>query len=229
MKIKKGKLIVLEGTDGSGKGEQFGRLVKRLKDQGLSVGTFDFPQYGQPSAFFIEQYLNGKYGGWKEVGPYKASVFYALDRFDVGLQISQAIKEGKICVFNRYVGSNMGHQGTKIANGKKLKEYWKWVQHFEYEIMGIPRPDISIILYMSADIARKLVGKKDLREYLAGKKRDIHEEDIVHLDKAGKMYLKMAKLFPKDFKVIKCFKEGSPLARQEIHEKIYAEVKKYLK
>jgi dTMP kinase len=213
--------IVLEGTDGSGKTEQFKKLVKRLKTEGYKTATFDFPQYGKPSAFFVEQYLNGQYGGWEEVGPYKASVFYALDRFDVGFEISKALKEKKICVSNRYVSSNMGHQGAKIDDEKELISFLKWVARFEYEIMGIPRPDISIILHMPAEIAQKLVDKKGSREYLGGKKRDIHEEDLKHLKQAERTYLRIAELFPSNFIVVECFENGSILSIDEIHEKIY--------
>ncbi len=220
--------IVLEGTDGSGKSEQFKKLFARLEKEGHKVATFDFPQYGEPSAFFVEQYLDGKYGGWKEVGPYRASVFYALDRFAVGLKITQAIKRGEIIISNRYVSSNMGHQGAKIKDGKELEEFLKWVKNFEYGIMGIPRPDITIILHMPAEIAQKMVDKKGPREYLKGKKRDIHEDDLEHLEWAEKVYLKIAELFPNDFMVIECVENGKLLSIDEIHKKVYEIVKKRL-
>ncbi len=221
--------IVLEGTDGSGKTEQFKLLIKRLGEEGYPIATFDFPQYGKPSAFFVEQYLNGKYGGWEDVGPYKASVFYALDRFDVGLKITEALKAGKIVVSNRYVGSNMGHQGAKITDRKELMKFLKWVYRFEYEIMGIPRPAISIILHMPAEIAQGFVDKKGAREYVGGIKRDIHEADIKHLERAEQTYLKIAELFPKDFAVVECYENGRVLSIDEIHQKVYEIVEKILK
>jgi dTMP kinase len=221
--------FVLEGTDGSGKTEQFTALIRRLKEEGYPVETFDFPQYGKPSAFFVEQYLNGKYGGWEEVGPYKASIFYAIDRFDIGLQISKALKEGKVCVSNRYVASNMGHQGAKITDQKELMKFLKWVYRFEYEIIGIPRPVISIILHMPAEIAQGLVDKKGAREYVGGVKRDIHEADIRHLKRAEQTYFKIAELFPKDFAVVECYENGRILSIDEIHQKVYEIVEKILK
>ncbi len=214
--------IVIGGTDGSGKTEQFKKLLARLEKDGYRVATFDFPQYGKPSAFFVEQYLNGKCGGWEEVGPYRASVFYAVDRFDVGLKIDQAKKRGEIVISNRYVESNMGHQGAKIKNEKELEKFLKWVQKFEYQVMEIPRPDITIILHMPAEISQKMVDKKGPREYLEGKRRDIHEEDLKHLERAEKVYLKMAELFPEDFLVIECVENGKLLSIDDIHEKVYS-------
>src|SRR2546423_12717689 len=128
---QKGKFIVLEGTDGSGKTTQFKKLIDRLEKE-HEVTTFDFPQYAKPSSYFVKEYLNGRYGTLAEVGPYRASIFYALDRFDVGREISKWLKEDKIIVSNRYVSSNMGHQGAKIKDIKERKEYFKWIDQFEF-------------------------------------------------------------------------------------------------
>src|SRR5215217_2684791 len=98
---RRGTFLVIEGTDGSGKGTQFKKLVERLEGEGYEVAQFDFPQYGQPSAYFVEQYLNGKYGTAEEVGPYTGSVFYALDRYQAAPAIRQALSEGKIVLANR--------------------------------------------------------------------------------------------------------------------------------
>ena len=101
----KGAFIVIEGTDGTGKGTQSQKLVKYLKNKGQEVVLFDFPQYDKPSSYFVQQYLNGKYGEIEEVGAYKASLFFALDRFDASSQIRKALEEGKIVVSNR-INSN---------------------------------------------------------------------------------------------------------------------------
>ncbi len=223
--MRKGKFIVIEGIDGSGKGEQFKLLLARLKREGFKAATFDFPQYGKPSAFFVERYLNGYYGGWKEVGPFRASVFYSLDRFDVGPKISRWISRGQVVISNRYVPSNMGHQGAKIENIKKRKEFLRWVYDFEYGIMGIPKPDFSIILHVPHDTAYDLISKKHSRGYLNGKKRDIHEKDKSHLKRAESTYLEMAKMFPKDFVLIECVKNGKLLSMKEIHELVWRRVK----
>jgi dTMP kinase len=221
--------IVLEGTDGSGKTEQFKRLTAGLIAGGFKVATFDFPQYGSPSSYFVKEYLNGRYGGWKEVGPYKASLFYALDRFDVGRQIKEVLADGRIVISNRYVGSNLGHQGSKIKNGVERRKFFEWDYELEYKILGIPRPDLNIILHVPAETAQGLVDKKGGREYIGGVKRDIHEADLNHLRAAERAYLEIAELFPKDFKLVECVENGRLLSIDEIHEKVLRVVQHFLK
>ena len=138
-----GKFIVIDGTDGSGKGTQTKILVKRLENLGYDVAMADFPQYGQASAGLVEQYLNGNYGTAEEVGPYKASIFYACDRYDASFKIRKWLEEGKIVISNRYVTANMGHQGGKISNRKKRKKYFDWLYELEYKIFNIPKVEVS--------------------------------------------------------------------------------------
>lgn len=227
-KNKKGKLIVIEGTDGTGKGTQFLRLIERLRKTERKISTFDFPQYDKPSSFFVTQYLNGKYGTADQVGPYKASVFYAVDRFDIAPDIRKKKAAGDLLISNRYVESNMGHQGAKIKSRKERLKFFKWLKEMEYEILGIPRPDLCIILHMPAEIAQKLVDKKAKRGYIKGKKRDIHEADINHLKLAEKTYLEIAGLFPKTHVVVECVEKGRLLSIDEVHEKIWKIVKNHI-
>lgn len=223
-----GKFIVLEGTDGSGKTAQFKKLVARLKTKGFEVATVDFPQYASSSSYFVREYLNGRYGGWKEVGPYKASVFYALDRFDVSRKIKKWLEMGKIVVANRYVASNMGHQGAKISERPKRIKFLKWLDEFEHEILEVPHPTLTVVLHVPAEIAQALVDKKGAREYIGGVKRDIHEADLKHLKQAEQVYLEITKLFPKDFRLIECVKNGKLLTIEEIHERVWKIVTKIL-
>lgn len=217
--------IVLEGTDGSGKTEQFKKLAAKLIADDYEIATFDFPQYDKPSSYFVKEYLNGRYGSWEETGPYKASLFYALDRFDVGRQLKSVLAEGRIVISNRYVGSNLGHQGSKIRDDAERRKFFEWDYHLEYDILGIPRPDLNIFLHMPAVIAQALVDEKGAREYVGGVKRDIHEADINHLKNAEKAYLEMVKLFPKDFKLVECVENGKLLSIEKIHEKVWAVVR----
>ena len=228
--MKKGKFVVIEGTDGSGKTKQAKKLIARLRKMGHKVAEFDFPQYGKSSSFFVREYLNGNYGTSDEVGPLKGSLFYALDRFDAGFSIRKAEKEGRICISNRYIGSNMGHQGGKILTKKGRREYFKWLNELEFEILGIPKPDLNIILHVPAEIAQKLVDNKsaNMRKYANGKKRDIHEADIKHLKHAEMVYLEIAKLFPKNFVLVECVEKGRLLSIDEVHEKIWKIVKKVI-
>lgn len=211
---------MIEGTDGSGKSLQTGLLVQKLHDKGHRVEQISFPQYGKPSAALVEDYLNGKFGSADEVGPYRASILYAVDRFAAAPQIRAWLSEEKIVIANRYVASNMGHQGGKIKDEEERKTYFEWNYNLEYTILGIPKPDINIILHVTPEISQKLVDKKGEREYLKGKKRDIHENDLNHLKDAEQSYLHIAKLYP-EFKLIECIKDGIMQSPQSIHELIW--------
>lgn len=219
---------MLDGIDGSGKSVQTKLLIKRLKKTGHKVALISFPQYGQKSAGPIEEYLNGIYGSAQEVGPYRASVLYAVDRFAAANKIRTWLKQGKIVVANRYVASNMGHQGGKIKNAAARKKFFLWNDNLEYKIFGIPRPNLNIILHVTPKIAQQLVDKKGAREYLKGVKRDIHEADIKHLANAERTYLEIAKLFSK-YKLVECVAKNQILPIKTIHEKIWKIVTSGLK
>ncbi|MFA4834097.1 MAG: dUTP diphosphatase [Patescibacteria group bacterium] len=220
---RSGKFIVIDGTDGSGKATQTQMLVAKLEKLGLAVAMVDFPQYGQKSAGLVEKYLNGEYGEADEVGPYRASIFYACDRYDASFKIKKWLKEGKIVIANRYVTANMGHQGGKIANPLERKNYFSWLYALEYEIFNIPKPDLNIILHVNARLAQKLVDQKGHRDYVNGAKRDLHEADINHLRRAEQVYLEIAKTFP-DFTLVECTREGQIMGKEEIHNLIWEEI-----
>lgn len=218
--MKHGLFILIEGTDGSGKTLQTKILVKRLKKLGRKVQEISFPRYGNKSSALVEDYLNGKFGSAREVGPYRASVFYALDRYAASFDIKKWLKQGKIVVCNRYVGSNLAHQGGKISNKSERKKYFAWDYNLEYNIFGIPKPDISIILHVTPKISQELVDKKGEREYLHGKKRDIHEDDLNHLSDAERAYLQIAKIF-NDYILVECVEKNKILQPKIIHQKIW--------
>lgn len=226
--MAKGKFIVLEGTDGSGKTEQTFRLASRLRDEGYSVVDFDFPRYNEPSSWFVKEYLNGRFGSFEEIGPKIASIFYAMDRYAASPGIRSAIERGDVVVSNRYVASNLGHQGSKIVNSDERKEYFQWDYDLEYRINKIPKPDINIILHVPAEIAQQLVSAKSDRKYLEGKKKDIHEESLEHLKRTENVYLELAELFPNDFVVVECVENGKLSSVEEIHQKIWEIVRKIL-
>lgn len=226
-----GKLIVFEGLDGSGKSTQSKLLFNRLKSKGLKVCKIDFPQYGKKSAGLVEEYLNGKYGNAKEVGPWVASLFYACDRYDASFLIKKWLKQGSIVISDRYVASNIGHQGGKIKNKKQREKYLKWLHELEYEIFNIPKPDITFILKISPKLSKKMAPKihdsekqKKRKQYLGKKVRDIHEKDIQHLAQALSSYLEAARLFPRDFEIIECISKGKLMPLDKIHEIIWKKV-----
>jgi len=227
-----GKFIVFEGIDGSGKATQTNLLVKYFKKQSHKVATIDFPQYGTKSAGLVEEYLNGKYGSAKEVGPYRASIFFACDRYDASFKTRQWLKEGIIVVSDRYVASNIGHQGGKIKDKEKRGKFIRWLHNLEYEIFKIPKPDLTFILKTSPNVAWEMVaqiGSKEKKEkrkfYLGGKTRDIHEEDLSHLRPALDSYIEVAEEFPNDFELIECLENGKLLSPEVIHQKILEIIK----
>ncbi len=241
MAAAKGKFIVIEGTDGSGKGTQFQKLVERLNVGHVSLATFDFPQYGKPSAYFVEQYLNGRYGALEEkdgglfkldrvdaVSPEAASLFFALDRFDIRKDMNDALAAGKLVLSNRYVTSNMGHQGAKIARKADRTRYLKWLDNIEYGILGAARPDVVILLHVPAAIAQQLIAKKAERKYLEGAKKDIIEKNLEQLKKAEAVYLEIAAMYPETFRVIECTEGGNLMSIDAIHERVWAIVEPLL-
>jgi len=223
-----GKFIVIEGTDGSGKGTHTKLLIDWLTGRGDQFEAFDFPQYGQPSAYFVEQYLNGSYGSLGEIGPYRGSLFYALDRYQAGFKIREALSKGIHVISNRYVGSNMGHQGGKIDDDTQRADYFKWNDHLEFEILGIPRPDLNIVLHMPSEQAQLFVDQKAKRDYIQGKKRDIHEADLGHLKQAEKTYLELCETFPDKFTRVPCEQDGVILPIESIQDQIRQLVKPLL-
>jgi dTMP kinase len=216
-----GEFIAIEGTDGSGKTVQFERLVLALPEK-VRVATLDFPQYSEPSSYFVQKYLTGKYGG--DVEPYAAAVLFAVDRFDVKLKVREWRDEGRLIIANRYVASNMAHQGAKIADKKEREHFYRWLYQLEYEVFGIPKPDLNIILHLPAEIAAELGARRARRAAFKGA-RDIHEEDRAYQKRAEEVYLEIAALFPHDFRVIECAPEGALLAPEAIHERVLAAVR----
>ncbi|MFH0857030.1 MAG: deoxynucleoside kinase [bacterium] len=219
-------LIVIDGTDGAGKKTQTALLIERLKKGNYPVETVQFPQYNVKSTGLVEEYLSGKYGSAEEVGPYRASIFYACDRYDASFKMKKWISGGKVVVADRYVTSNMGHQGSKIADNDELKKYFEWNYNLEYNIFGLPKPDLNIILHVPTEIAFRLIQERT-RDDWNGKTKDIHEEDYNHLKKAERTYLQMAAMFP-NLKIIECVKNDKLISREEISDLVWAEVRKVL-
>lgn len=224
---KQGLFLVIEGTDGSGKGTQFKLLEKRLIEAGYEVAIFDFPRYEEPSSYFVKEYLNGNYGTAEEVGPYAGSIFFALDRYQTAPAIRQALSEGKIVLANRFTASNMGHQGTKFYHPEQRRGYFIWLDNLEFETLKIPRPDKNIVLRVPADIAQRLVDQKATRSY-TDKKRDLHEADLNHLQRAVEVYDDLCQLFPKDFTCIDCVRSGRLMDIDTVHEYIWKTVEPLL-
>lgn len=221
-----GKLIVIDGVDGSGKATQTEILARRLKQAGLAVELADFPQYNTKSAGLVENYLEGKYGSPEEVGPYRASIFYAGDRYDASFKIKNWLREGKTVIANRYVAANLGHQGGKISDPLERQQFFDWLYKLEYEIFNIPRPDLTIILHLPAEISQELAQQRQ-REDWQDKTNDIHQNNLEHLKKAEQAYLEIAKTFP-NMVLIEGALNGQILSREQVGDLVWQEVVKIL-
>lgn len=225
--MNKGVFIVIEGSDGSGKGTQYNIISQRLKDAGYNIATYDFPQYDQESSYFVREYLNGNYGSADELGAYSPSLFFALDRFHAAQNIKKDLDEGKIVLANRFIGSNLAHQGQKIHDDSERTKYYDWLYGIEFDILGIPKPDLNIVLLVPADIAQKLVDLKEQRNYTE-KKRDIHEADLNHLSRAVAAYEQLCDQFPDQFTAIQGTKNGELLTIEDTTELIWSALEKHL-
>ena len=217
-----GTFIVIEGSDGSGKATQFKLLTERLKAVGYDVEVFDFPQYDSPSSYFIKSYLKGDYGDTSTISPYTASLFYALDRYEAAPKIRKALESGKVVVANRYVGSNMAHQGSKFSSNVEQRSFFVWGDSLEFQLLGIPRPSMNIFLRVPADVSQKLIQERSKK---TGTPLDGHELDINHLTKSVATYDLLCQLFPKDFKAINCVENGQMLSVPAINNLIWEQIK----
>ncbi|MES2416489.1 MAG: deoxynucleoside kinase [Patescibacteria group bacterium] len=229
--MKKGKLIVIDGTDGSGKATQVELLAKTLKEKGYVVKLVDFPDYyNNFFGKFIGHCLTEQYFNFVNIHPKIASVLYAADRFETKEKINEWLKKGYIVLANRYVSANQIHQGGKIANAKKREAFIEWLDEMEYGVFKIPRPDVVLYLSLPMPIILKLIkerNKKTNRAYVQ-KKKDIVEGNIPYLTNSTKSAIWLAKT-QKEFVKIDCSEKGQILTREKIHEMIYGEVKKFLK
>lgn len=216
-----GQLIAIEGTDGSGKGTQIALLADRLRSEGRSVSTFAFPQYGKKSAGLVEEYLNGAYGKPDNIDPYAGSLFFALDRFDASSKIREAVERGDIVLLDRYLDSNVGHQGGKIRDESQREKYAAWLYDLEFRILKNPRPDITLVIHVPPSVGQELIKKKTQRAYIeGGKTHDMHEDDLTHLLHAEEAFLWLVRRSPNTHKLIESYSDRL-LTPQEVHEKVW--------
>lgn len=229
--MKKGKLIVLDGADGSGKATQAKLLLARLKKEGYRVKTLDFPQYEKN--FFgklIGECLVGDYGDFVKIDPHIGSVLYAADRYESKPQIERWLKKGYVVVLDRYVSSNQIHQGGKIRESKRQREFLTWLDTMEHGVFGLPRPDRIIYLDVPTQISQSLLKTEDQKRkkvYVSKRKTDLVENDEEYMRRSRENALKLVKKLNAWTK-IDCTKRGELLSREAIAEKVWTEVKKAL-
>ncbi len=214
----RGKLIVIEGTDGSGKTTQLSILKHYLEKNNYSVETIDFPRYAESfHARTVAKYLAGEFGEVNSVSPYLISLAYALDRASAKREMNAWLREGKIILANRYATSNMAHQAAKLPEDAQ-EDFLKWVTELEYKINKIPKEDLVIYLHVPTSASKALTKKRG--------RQDLHEKDSEFLDKSGQMYEKLASGF-KHWARINCVsKNGLMRPKEKIHKEILKVLKK---
>ena len=219
-----GKLIVFEGTDGSGKATQARLLCRHLEEEGTPFREINFPRYGKPSAAMVQEYLDGNLGKRPgDVSAYAASMFFSMDRYASYKQDWGGFYEsGGLVVANRYTTSNAVHQASKLLKSER-KAYLDWLFDLEYNKLGLPKPDLVIYLDMPTEITEKMMRR---RETATGTHADIHEQDETYL----KNCRANAKEIVKDcgWTVIRCARDGDPRTVEDIHNQVYRTVRKLL-
>lgn len=227
--IKKGKLVVIDGMDGSGKTTQIGLLTKKLKKQGLKVKHIHFPHYENFFGGFIGHCLTEQYYNFLKVHPKIVSVLYAADRWESSEQLKKYLNQGYVVLLDRYVSANQIHQGGKIKSAVKRASFIKWLDEMEYKVFKIPRPDLTIYLYLPLNFIEVLMkerNKTSVRAYV-GNKKDVHEVDLNFKKNSIKSALWLAGR-EKGWVKVDCVKKNVLDTRENIHEEIYAKVKKIL-
>ena len=215
-----GKLIVIEGTDGSGKSTQFKLLTDRVTAEGHRFQKLVFPQYAEPSSALIRMYLGGEFGtNPSDVNAYAASAFYAVDRYASYKKVwGDWYENGGLVLSDRYTTSNAVHQASKEPE-EKQGEFLQWLYEFEYDRLGLPRPDLTIYLDVPTDFTEKMMRS---REAATNTKADIHEQDLEYLATCRRTGRAAAAFY--GWTVIDCVKDGVMRSIEDIHEEIYRHV-----
>lgn len=215
-----GKLIVIEGTDGSGKSTQFRLLTDRLESEQAKFQKLVFPQYSEPSSALIRMYLGGEFGkSPSDVNAYAASAFYSVDRYASYRKVwGKWYEEGGLVVSDRYTTSNAVHQTSKEPEDKR-EDFLNWLYDFEYDKLGLPRPDLVIYLDVPTDFTEKMLRH---RESETNTHADIHEQDMQYLATCRRMGRAAAEHY--GWTVIRCVRDGAMRSMEDIHEEIYRHV-----
>ena len=215
-----GKLIVIEGTDGSGKSTQFRLLTERVAREGYEFRKLVFPQYAEESSALIRMYLKGEFGSSpSDVSAYAASTFFAVDRYASYKKVwGQWYEQGGLVLSDRYTTSNAVHQASKEPEDKQA-DFLAWLYDLEYDKLGLPRPDLTIYLDVPTDFTEQMMRR---READTNTTADIHEQDMQYLATCRRTGKKAAQFY--NWTVIECVRDGKMRSIEDIHEEIYRHV-----
>ncbi|GAC1660775.1 MAG: thymidylate kinase [Candidatus Acidiferrum sp.] len=222
----RGKLIAIEGIDGSGKRTQVELLEQSLLAKGFGVYSTGFPQYDSWFGSMVGNFLNGEMGTLESVDPHFTALLYAGDRFEAKAKLEAALNAGKIVLADRYIGSNLAHQVAR-APAAKRSEFVKWIEHLEYTIYGLPRESLVLYLRVPPFQAQALVTRKSARDYTEAK-HDLLEASLRHLEEAAELYDTLSRATR--WTTIQCFDLGKGFMRlpEEISTEILVAVEKAL-
>ncbi len=214
-----GKIIALEGIDGSGKRTQLDLLSSELDARGLETFRISFPRYESFYGKLVGRYLNGEFGALDAVDPHLSALLYAGDRLEAKPEIEAALSAGKIVLADRYIGSNMAHQSARMPPEQR-EEFFAWLKRLEYGLYGLPAEDLVVYLRVPVAEAHRLVGLKSARAYTP-LKRDIHEADTGHLEQTAIIYDQLAT--ETNWVRIDCINavSGAMFSPEEIHRAVF--------
>lgn len=222
-----GKLFVIDGTDGSGKQTQFDLLKKHLDEEGIEYKTVSFPNYDSPSSSLVKMYLSGEFGeNAKNVSPYVASTFYAVDRYATfQKEYKKYYEEGGIILADRYTTANMVHQAGKIDNEEEREKFLNWLFDLEFNLYGLPVPSKVFFLNMPPEKVKELIKNRE-NKFTHSSQKDIHERDEKHLQDAYNAACSLVNKY--NWNEIKCVKNNEIRTREDIHNEIFNIVQKEL-
>ena len=217
-------LIIFEGIDGSGKTTQAEMLKDALRGQGHSVELISFPQYKTAGARMVEEYLMGNLGGIDDVSAEQASVFYAIDRYANAKRIKGFLEEGTLVIIDRYISSNLAHQGSKIADKQEREQFFAWVLDLEYNKFQIPKPTLQFFLDVAPQTAFSLI-VNDKKRLI----KDIHERDYRHLENSYVLYKEIFNDSNDSNMIIIQGEQGGVVhPKEQIHQHILSAVSRYI-
>lgn len=222
-----GKLVVIDGTDGSGKQTQLEILEKNLQRENIDYRKVSFPNYDSPSSSLVKMYLSGEFGkDAKAISPYIASTFYAADRYATYKKdLEEYYENGGLILADRYTTANMVHQAGKIKDKEERKKFLDWLWDLEFNLYKIPVPTKVFFLNMPVEYSLKLTQNRQ-NKFNKNAKKDIHESDVNHLKDSYNAACELAKIY--NWSEIKCVEDGVIRTREDIGKEIFNIVKEIL-
>lgn len=219
----RGKFIVIEGIDGSGKRTQLELLARAFGERGISVEQVSFPNYSGFFGKLVARFLNGEFGALEDVDPHFSALLYAGDRLESKPRLDAALTAGKTLLADRYIGSNLAHQAARVSPEKRA-EFTEWLRSLEYGVYGLPAEDLVLYVHVPVTHAHRLIGEKTARDYTT-RQRDLQEASRSHLEAAAKVYEELAR--QPNWATIECADAltGSMRTPAAIHDEILSVIR----